>query len=1131
MRYARASIPVLISLGLLVVLFSVFPAFADLGWNKAFVWGGTNHDLSLWHPNRALIPLSDDRFYVIYEDNFYNDGTNTFKRIWGIEGKVVQDGANYYVEWKTPEVIDSVDNAGYNIGCVAAVQSGGAIYIAYYKQVSTGTYKLMFAYRDTSGTWSTPEVVADSTSTLDNAHSPSIAIYNSTIYIAYYDDTNKLVSTSGSSGSWGTPDVIATDAVSRPSLIIRSGTPVVVYISNAGVSYAWYSAGAWSSTVATTSPNTAKFIAIALDDNNNPHVAFASSSGVFVAYSTNPTSGPYWKVLALQTGTGAGDAEWVDIYRASIGSSYRLFAFYASGSVKVSYFSPCPTDSASVATRTLFNSPATNAVVFALHDSSGSDIDHIRVHIIGTDNNNMLYWHAFNIESGTTLSPNGFYLVKNENFGKQVAGVMKDGVFHAIAVTNGAWELWYLKRDTDGYWMAEMVTYATNPTLGISLADGTPHIAWVSTSAGWANAKLFYSYRIGLNSWAGPTYITDVANPVTTSRGVAIANDSTDSDRPYIAYIDGANLYLFRKSNSGSWVDVLSGNTTPTVPLASANTDINSVAMKIVNGDLYLSYGKDSQEVHWIWRDDVSAMSNIDTQKTDTLVEYSTQPYSPVYTDIYVDSSSDRTYVVYRAGLSDLKEAKYRASTLTFEGRDVMDSQGTFAWPSALVVNNALVASYYQESQATPGDVKGLKVAYETGSYSQDEVDGVNNAAYDVGKYSQIGTDGSHLYTLYYDGTNNALKIAISNDVPSVTPSQPDYTISGDTSWTITAGGSESHQFTFTNNTSSNITVSLELSGDDEFSLSTTSISVPANDSATFSVTFASDTAGSYSATLQFTVNGTRRSDLDLNLVGTATAAGGTLTVSPTSWDFGSVQVGSSEEKTFTLSNTTDSDISVDISSSESAFTLSTNATTVPANGTATFTVTFSPTEAKGYSGTITIEGGGYTLSVAVSGTGTSGPSPTPGEVTIDVDTSKLEFGSVTVGQSKDLPRQITVNNGTSSSVNVTVTIEDTTSLASSKGDTVWSVSPASWTVDAGDEDTQTITITFTPSTAQDYSGKVTIKVTNSDDEELGSKTFYVSGTGVWKSGGGGCSAAGAGSAGLALLLLGPAALALFRRR
>lgn len=138
---------------------------------------------------------------------------------------------------------------------------------------------------------------------------------------------------------------------------------------------------------------------------------------------------------------------------------------------------------------------------------------------------------------------------------------------------------------------------------------------------------------------------------------------------------------------------------------------------------------------------------------------------------------------------------------------------------------------------------------------------------------------------------------------------------------------------------------------------------------------------------------------------------------------------------------------------------------------------------------------------------------PAP-EVSVSVNPPSLDFGEVNVGESKELTVTVTVDNPTASAVSVSVTAP-----------TGFTVTPESWTVDAGKTgDTKTLTVTFAPTEAKDYSGTLTVTV--------GTKTATVSLSGAGKSvgGGGGCSASDVGSLGLALLLIGPAILALRRK-
>ena len=94
------------------------------------------------------------------------------------------------------------------------------------------------------------------------------------------------------------------------------------------------------------------------------------------------------------------------------------------------------------------------------------------------------------------------------------------------------------------------------------------------------------------------------------------------------------------------------------------------------------------------------------------------------------------------------------------------------------------------------------------------------------------------------------------------------------------------------------------------------------------------------------------------------------LTVNPTSVTFATTSVGQASDATFTVTGKNlSSDITV--SSNSSHFTVS--PTSLPTAG-GTVKVTFNPTAAQSYSGTITVKGGELTKTVEVSGIGNAAP-------------------------------------------------------------------------------------------------------------------------------------------------------------
>ncbi len=202
------------------------------------------------------------------------------------------------------------------------------------------------------------------------------------------------------------------------------------------------------------------------------------------------------------------------------------------------------------------------------------------------------------------------------------------------------------------------------------------------------------------------------------------------------------------------------------------------------------------------------------------------------------------------------------------------------------------------------------------------------------------------------------------------------------------------------------------------------------------------------------------------------------ISLSSSSLSFGSVNTGTTSQKTFTVSNTGNAALSISsISSSASAFTVSPTSFSVAAGGNQTVTVTFAPSAATSYSGTITINhnASGSPTTVSVTGTGVVAPAPA-----ISVSPSPLTFGSITVGASSQ--QSLTISNTGTAALSIS-------SITSTIG--AFTVSPTSFSVAAGGA--QTVIVTFTPSAAGSYSGTITI-----NHNASGSPTAVsVTGTGV----------------------------------
>lgn len=256
----------------------------------------------------------------------------------------------------------------------------------------------------------------------------------------------------------------------------------------------------------------------------------------------------------------------------------------------------------------------------------------------------------------------------------------------------------------------------------------------------------------------------------------------------------------------------------------------------------------------------------------------------------------------------------------------------------------------------------------------------------------------------------------------------------------------------------------------------TCAATLAAGSSCSFVISATPPSPGTYSGNT--TVSSTNGGSLNI-ATSITLSANVSLSVSPTSAAFGSVNVGSSSStSTHTLSatgNTTASGISI---SPPSGYSIVSNncGTTLAAGSSCTFGVRFSPTAAGAYNGSVTISStNGGSPSVSVSGTGVALVA------TLGVSPGSVAFGNVNTG---------------SSSTSGTITVSNTGNTAATGmsigAPSGYSISGSNCGTSLGAGSSCTFAITFSPTAAQSYSGNVTVSSSNG-----GSPTVSVSGTGV----------------------------------
>ncbi len=210
----------------------------------------------------------------------------------------------------------------------------------------------------------------------------------------------------------------------------------------------------------------------------------------------------------------------------------------------------------------------------------------------------------------------------------------------------------------------------------------------------------------------------------------------------------------------------------------------------------------------------------------------------------------------------------------------------------------------------------------------------------------------------------------------------------------VQVGNSASLSETLKNTGGSSVTITQASSSAAAFSISGLNLPVTltANQSVTFTATFAPTSAGAASGNLSVASNASN-STLTIALSGTGTAAG-TLAVSPTSLSFGNVTVGSSSPLSGSL---TASGASVTVSSASlnnGEFALSgiTLPTTLAAGKSAPFTVTFTPQTSGASSASLTFSSNASNSPTVQTMTGT-GTAPTQHTVDLTWNASSGAVG------------------------------------------------------------------------------------------------------------------------------------------
>ncbi len=296
----------------------------------------------------------------------------------------------------------------------------------------------------------------------------------------------------------------------------------------------------------------------------------------------------------------------------------------------------------------------------------------------------------------------------------------------------------------------------------------------------------------------------------------------------------------------------------------------------------------------------------------------------------------------------------------------------------------------------------------------------------------------------------------------------------------VQVGSRQTQSAILTNSGGSSLTVSQVTLTGSSFTSSglTLPLTLGAGQSATLTVVFAPQLAGSVSGNLAFTSNASN-SAMNLPLSGTGVTQG-TLTGTPANLAFGNVQVGNSSSLAETLTNSGGSSLTISAATaSGSGFSLSglSLPLTLTAGQSTPFTVLFSPTTSGAASGSVSITstGSASNLSIPLSGTGVT-------QGTLTGTPANLAFGNVQVGNSSSLAETLTNSGGSSLTISA--------ATASGSG---FSLSGLSLPLTLAVGQSASFTVLFSPTTSGAASGSVSITSTGS----ASNLSIPLSGTGV----------------------------------
>lgn len=626
------------------------------------------------------------------------------------------------------------------------------------------------------------------------------------------------------------------------------------------------------------------------------------------------------------------------------------------------------------------------------HTSTGATTQNVAVS--GTENltNTLPHLQPFNYTAGQPLqTQTGFVAL---NTGDDI-NIVADNLSYTDLPTSTGNKISFAGAGIDTYFdftpQNANTTYSSfllkiSDFTGVTSTSGAYFAGFVSgngtTSFGgtvWVK-KDGAGYQIGLNPR------TTAANTVFTT-GTPYTLNST-----YLVVVS----YTINTSSTADdvvklWVNPTLGQITEPTPLLEAtqsvaNSDLESIARFLIRQDAATStpaIEMDEVRVGTTWAS-VTPLAIAGSPEINLKLSGISIPNNTSLSSIPIPFNTyNATFTIENLGTANLT-----LGTITFSGANGAEATITTAPTSPVAANGTttFVVSY------TPTSVGAKTVIFNLPNNDSDE--------------------NPYVVTMNFNVI--APVIAVSQNTTNIPHNNSPAFNMGST----VIGNNLDVTFTITNTGNSNLTLNTPISitgtGYSILTQPTSPVASGANNTTTFVVRYNSASVTS-NATGQVTIgnNSANQTNYVINLSASATAAPaptiavsqGTNNISNNNspaFNVGSVNVGSSNTTTFTITNSGTANLSITtpLSVTGSAFSVTTQPATsvgfTPPNNTTTFVVTFTPTTAGAVSGSVTIANGtGTNFVINLTGTGNVVVTPT---ITTSVNTL-TNFGSIQTNQ------------------------------------------------------------------------------------------------------------------------------------